>query len=229
MELSEDIYGKLINIAGRQRMLSQRIGFLFLTLSSQAEKRTPVNGPIWKMLEKALEDFEHGYRILLNGDDAAGLPQLSSARIATVLDAGTIGSGRWRIDRFLTEAHALMEALSGDTAPERAAFDAFSQFVLVELLQTLQAIVNALEEDFAEEMQRRRDKRHEDSERVLKALQEIQKASKFSRMIALNAKISADRAGPYGKEFGALTEELKNISSAITDSSEDIMRHLESI
>ncbi len=74
--------------------------------------------------------------------------------------------------------------------------------------------------------QRRRDKRQEEAKRVMTALQEIQRASKFSRMIALNAKISADKAGPYGKEFGALTEELKNISSAITSSSEDILKHL---
>ncbi|WP_428643159.1 type IV pili methyl-accepting chemotaxis transducer N-terminal domain-containing protein [Roseibium sp.] len=226
MDLSEDAYGKLINIAGRQRMLSQRIGFLFLAMSGHIESGAPVPGLLWNMLEKALEDFDSGYRLLLNGDDTAGLPKLVSTRINKVLDAGDRTSGRAVIDRFLSEAHDHMQALSEDSAPDRAVFDRFSEFVLLDLLQTLQAIVAALEEDFAEEMQRRRDKRQEEAKRVMTALQEIQRASKFSRMIALNAKISADKAGPYGKEFGALTEELKNISSAITSSSEDILKHL---
>jgi len=37
----------------------------------------------------------------------------------------------------------------------------------------------------------------------------------------------ADCAGAYGREFGALTEEIKKISDNITQSSSDIMRHLE--
>jgi hypothetical protein len=229
MNLSEDTYGRLINIAGRQRMLSQRIGFLFLTLRGQVNSGLPVPEALWDMLDTALQEFRQGHRLLLDGDAKAGLPRLASRRIRTVLNGSGNTNGQATIERFLNEAQGLTEALAANRLPESADFDAFSGFVLVDLLQTLQAIVTALEEDFAEEMQRRRDMRREEALRVMDALQEIQKASKFSRMIALNAKISADRAGPYGKEFGALTEELKNISIAITDSSEDILRHLERI
>lgn len=229
MTVSEDVYGRLINIAGRQRMLSQRIGFLFLTLSGQVEAGKPVPETLWDMLETALQDFRNGYRLLLIGDESAGLPALTSDRIRAVLDGKHGYGGRAVIELFLEDTQKHMKALSLNKGLDRKTFDAFSNFVLEELLQTLQAIVTALEEDFADEMSRRRDQREEDAQRVMHALQEIQKASKFSRMIALNAKISADRAGPYGKEFGALTEELKNISSAITDSSEDILRHLERI
>lgn len=210
-------------------MLSQRIGFLFLTLSSQVDEHSPVPETLWNMLETALQDFKSGYRLLLHGDENAGLPALASNRIRTVLDGNTGIGGRFVIERFLKDAQQHMQALSHNKGLDRKTFDAFSSFVLEELLQTLQAIVTALEEDFADEMNRRRVQRQEEAQRVMQALQEIQKASKFSRMIALNAKISADRAGPYGKEFGALTEELKNISAAITDSSEDILRHLERI
>jgi hypothetical protein len=229
MTVSEDTYGRLINIAGRQRMLSQRIGFLFLTLSGQVENGHAIPENLWMMLEKALQDFRQGYDLLLHGDEDAGLPRLASARIRTVLEKGNGYGGRETIERFLSEAQHYMQALAGNSIPDRTAFEGFSGFILEDLLQTLQAIVVALEEDFAEEMRRRRDLREEEAQRVMVALQEIQKASKFSRMIALNAKISADRAGPYGKEFGALTEELKNISTAITDSSEDILKHLERI
>lgn len=229
MDLSEDTYGKLINIAGRQRMLSQRIGFLFLTLSSHVDSDRAIPEPTWTMLETALEEFRSGYALLLNGDEAAGLPELNSTRVQRVLGNGETGGGRAIIERFLLETQEHMAALSNETIPQHDDFSTFTEFVLMDLLQVLQAVVTALEEDFAEEMRRRRDRRLEDAQRVMEALQEIQKASKFSRMIALNAKISADRAGPYGEEFGALTEELKNISSAITSSSEDILKHLEQI
>lgn len=229
MAVSEDIYGRLINIAGRQRMLSQRIGFLFLTLSNQVNSCDPASDTLWTMLEAALQDFRNGYRLLLHGDEGAGLPALSSDRIQSVLDGNGGHSGRVVIEQFLGDAQQHMQTLSLNRGLDRKTFDTFSSFMLEDLLQTLQAIVTALEEDFADEMNRRRDQRQEEALRVMHALQEIQKASKFSRMIALNAKISADRAGPYGKEFGALTEELKNISTAITDSSEDILRHLERI
>lgn len=229
MTLSEDFYGKLINIAGRQRMLSQRIGFLFLTLNGQIESRQSVPGDLWDMLEKALSDFQKGYALLCDGDAEAGLPRLESERITAVLEARAERSGRAVIERFLCEAECHMRDLGNNKVPERATFDAFSDLVLVDVLQVLQAIVEALEADFSDEMQRRRELRRAEATRVMGALQEIQKASKFSRMIALNAKISADRAGPYGKEFGALTEELKKIATSISDSSEDILKHMQQI
>ena len=229
MDLSEDIYGKLINIAGRQRMLSQRIGFLFLTISGHMANDNPIPEPIWAMLRNALQDFRRGNELLSHGDEDAGLPKLTSERVDPLLHGTGTTGGRAVIDRFMNEARAYLNALAQNIAPDQVEFEAFTEFVLIDLLQVLQSVVVALEEDFAEEMDRRREKRQQDAQRVMNALQEIQKASKFSRMIALNAKISADRAGPYGKEFGALTEELKNISSAITSSSEDILKHLEQI
>ncbi|WP_274611788.1 hypothetical protein [Roseibium polysiphoniae] len=39
--------------------------------------------------------------------------------------------------------------------------------------------------------------------------------------------MGAVRAVAHGREFGALTEEIKKISDNITESSRDIMRHLE--
>ncbi|MEP3430415.1 MAG: type IV pili methyl-accepting chemotaxis transducer N-terminal domain-containing protein [Roseibium sp.] len=225
MDLNEDDYGKLINITGRQRMLSQRIGFLFLTFSSHLGDDQEIPTELWTMQKTALTDFQNGVEILLKGDPEAGIPKLDSQRIRHVLDNG----GTANISRFLRDSGAMLTQLSESEIPDQGIFGAFVDFVLTDLLQTLQGLVVALEEDFACEMQKRRTQREEDTQQVKDALKEIQKASKFSRMIALNAKISADRAGPYGKEFGALTEELKMVSSSITDSSENILKHLEGI
>lgn len=222
VHLDEKVYGKLINIAGRQRMLSQRIGFLLLTLSRRVDHEEGQSGDLWSMLTTALADFKAGHRVLLNGDPSKDLPRPESIRIMQVLDSG----GRIVIDRFLSDVAAFMALLKRDRRPQRDAFEDFSTFVLTDLLQTLQALVMALEADFDDDIKHRRSQRTEETKRVKVAIEDIQKASRLSRLIALNAKIAADRSGPHGKEFGALTEELKNISASISNSSDALLRHL---
>lgn len=240
-DISEKTFARLINIAGRQRMLSQRIGFLLLDLNAKTANGQDCPASLWTMLETALSDFSHGYAILMRGDEAQALPALQSTRIDAVLqqrltsdDTSDSGSGYTTrnitghdvIERFLARTSEIIDTLKRGSACDDAELGSYSTFVLGPVLQTLQSIVIALEEDFDDEMQLRGEQRQSDTEKVMSALGEIQKASKFSRMIALNAKISANRAGPLGQEFGALTEEIKKISNDITNSSQDILHHL---
>ena len=136
------------------------------------------------MLDRALEDFCTGHGLLLNGNEDAGLPKLASQRIDAVLKTAETDRGQHLIERFVHEARVFIQDIEKGDLPEPEELAAFSDLVLVDLLQTLQAVVSALEEDFAEEMQRRRDRRNEETQRVMDAIQEIQKASRFSRMIA---------------------------------------------
>ncbi|WP_417670000.1 type IV pili methyl-accepting chemotaxis transducer N-terminal domain-containing protein [Roseibium sp.] len=238
-DISENTFARLINIAGRQRMLSQRIGFLVVTLNRKCEGGEALPSDQLAMLKTAVSDFTHGYSILREGDASQDLPALNSRRVAEVLSsqaeqleaeaAGAAETGRAIIDRFLTQAVDTVASLEANAPRSEAEINEYSAFVLGAVLQTLQSIVAALEADFDDEMQARKDRRSADVESVMAAISEIQKASKFSRMVALNAKISANRAGPHGREFGALTEEIKKISNNITESSQDIMRHLDHV
>ncbi|MTH97677.1 type IV pili methyl-accepting chemotaxis transducer N-terminal domain-containing protein [Roseibium sp. RKSG952] len=227
--IKESTYARLINIAGRQRMLSQRIGLLVLSLMRSSAGENAAGQLQTGFLDHAVRDFGHGYEILLNGDASQDLPSARSGRINLVLNTaapdGQTGAGL--IEAFLKEAHAAAAALkAGERWPEDR-LTSLTGFVLGPLLSTLQALVEALEADFADTVQAQASARSEDMAKVMQALKEIQKASRVSRMVALNAKISADRAGSYGREFGALTEELKKISADITTSSQDIIAHLD--
>lgn len=231
--ISEDSFAKLISIAGRQRMLSQRAGFLFVTLNGYCEKGRALPEEHLTMLQTAVQDFTHGYAILQRGEPEQDLPDLHSERVDHVLcskidtDGYNGETGRQVIERFVRETSEGISGLKDGLPQPSERANRYSAYVLGPLLQVLQSIVTALETDFEDEMKVRRERRAADVGRVMSALQEIQKASKFSRMVALNAKISADRAGPHGREFGALTEEIKKISANITESSQDIMKHLD--
>lgn len=230
-EVNESAFGRLINISARQRMLSQRIGFLFLTISTALNTTEAPPEDLLALLRTAADDFVEGYHILQHGKLEDGLPHLDTERIRNILEGsapyGQYGAtGRAVIGRFLGEVSSGIEHLTRGEPMSEDQSAWFSKFILIDLLAVLQSIVAAIETDFSEEMDRRRESRNADVARVMQALLEIQKASKFSRMIALNAKISADRAGPHGREFGALTDEIKQIANDITDSSQDILKHL---
>jgi|GEM_PF-7063636 len=226
-DFSESSFARLINIAGRQRMLSQRVGFLTAVLSAACLRQQPPDPAQLDMLRTAAAEFRRGYAVLLSGDPDDGLPRWSSATVDAVLGGSGTNTGSAIIERFMSETDAAITRLEDGRSRTEAERAAFSLFVLTDVLRVLQAIVSALESDFEQEMTTRRKRRLEELDRVTAAIQEIQRASKFSRMIALNAKISANRAGPHGGEFRALTDEIKQISDNITESSDDILRFLE--
>ncbi len=208
-------------------MLSQRIGFLSAVLNTASNRRETLPGKFVNMLKSAASDFAVGYQILQAGDAENNLPHWEPPEVQAILSGDDGKSGRNIIERFLVETKAILESIETDSPqPEKDAAD-FSEFVLTEVLGVLQQIVTALEQAFEAEMIQRQERRDHETVRVMAAIQDIQKASKFSRMIALNAKISANRAGPHGMEFGALTDEIKQISVDITKSSEEIMKYLE--
>ncbi|WP_420411309.1 type IV pili methyl-accepting chemotaxis transducer N-terminal domain-containing protein [Roseibium sp.] len=229
-ELNENTFARLINIAGRQRMLSQRVGFLSVVLNS-AQKQTEdqelrQSDSRLEMLKIAAADFERGFAILRQGDPAQDLPFWDSDGIRAILAGTGSQKGLRTISHFMTETrHTISVLESGKTRPDQE-LEAFSTFVLTDVLGVLQQIVTALEHDFQIETAKRQKQRDQEIDRVRAAVEEIQRASKFSRLIALNAKISANRAGQHGSEFRALTDEIKQISDDITESSDDIIRFL---
>src|SRR5437870_5070852 len=101
--------GALINVAGRQRMLSHRaVMFLSLSRMAPAQARDGLIGSA----QQALDGFEAGTRLLTLGDPESGIPALFSRRVGGLLtdiraDAGV--SGRSVLDRFISRGRACIE------------------------------------------------------------------------------------------------------------------------
>ena len=103
----------------------------------------------------------------------------------------------------------------------------FADYIMQGLLVCLEEIVAAIQKDCEAFLEKARQKRGEDSREIIRCVDEIVSAAAFSRMIALNAKISAARAGEYGAEFSAFTNEIKDVSERISQSSESIRSRLQ--
>lgn len=80
LSLSAD--AQTINVAGRQRMLSQRLAKEALLVAQQVEQRST--------LEKTLALFEHSHQQLVNGDSQAGIQPPGSPEISQQL--ATVGA-----------------------------------------------------------------------------------------------------------------------------------------
>ena len=219
----EEAFGAHINIAGRQRMLSQRVGLLLLGL--MAQKSDTGNFPIGMIsqMEEALREFDQGHSILLNGSAEQGIPAVSSSGAKALL-AGRHGMRVDPIARFRKETAQFVAWIQRGEELSTGKCLSLTDFILGDLLDFLQKVVKTLQADFGELMERTRAAATQNMQRVNQAVREIQEAAHYSRMIALNAKISAERAGEFGREFGALTNEIKDISERITSSSKDILK-----
>ncbi|MBO9418356.1 type IV pili methyl-accepting chemotaxis transducer N-terminal domain-containing protein [Labrenzia sp. R4_2] len=229
-DFNENTFARLINIAGRQRMLSQRVGFLSVVLNARQtdgpSDRLTTSDHHLDMLKAAADDFETGFKILCEGDKDLGLPHWECAEVAAILNGRDGIEGHAVINRFVSETRHTIATLEAGKTRRQKELEDFSTFVLTDTLAVLQKIVGALEADFQAATATRDEQRTLEIDRVRTAVEDIQRASKISRMIALNAKISATRAGSHGSEFRALTDEIKKISDDITQSSEDIIRFL---
>ncbi|WP_310618372.1 hypothetical protein [Flexibacterium corallicola] len=215
----------LLGTMGRQRMLSQRIGLLLLNYLLKTSSKADPETDLLTSLDKALQDFQEAHELLLHGDKSRNLPAMVVGRVKETLYGKRCSIQV--IDEFMQQTRDILEILRKDEVPEPQELEHFTSFILSEVLEELQAVVIALEKEIQDFMGQNQHEAQKEKEKLAHAISKIQKASNYSRMVALNARISAHRAGKYGSEFGKLTEEMKGISDSITENSAHILQHLQ--
>lgn len=204
--------GALINIAGRQRMLSHR-AVMFLALS-----QAPDASDVQRLLvqaEEALGAYEAGVQLLLEGDPAQSIPPLFSERVRSILTEPVEGrsSGGRVLAVFGAEARACLEIIREKQAGSGRRVSALADTAGGLLLPLLNAIVAAFEEDLASALRLEAERAETVRAVMTGALDDIEQTATKIRLIAFNALIEAARAGDAGRAFSVIAEEIKNLGA----------------
>lgn len=190
--VSGQVIGELINLGGRQRMLSQRI-VLHVLLASLG------NSDALSVAKACLATFEQAHTDLVSGNEH--LPGVFSEALRELY----FGNRRAdeRIQQFIAQVNRAVSCVESGRAEDRTQLDALVMQA-TPLLELLQDITLAYQHEMrgieAVALKRQTD--------IAERLGSI---SMQANIVALNARISAARAGQFGREFAVITTVLADI------------------
>ncbi len=211
-DVSSEVLSSLINIAGRQRMLSQRIVFKAMLALRQSDGALAI-------ARDTLRTFADSHAALVQGRD--GLPGLFSPALREAFhgtgndkDKGN-GSGHVakKIADFIAVASAALDAIGRDSA---RAEDAVQALIACAdpLLNDLHGITAVYEQES------RRIARLQKKEQQ-QLIERIKSIAKEAHIVSFNGQIVASRTNVTGREFAvvagvmtSITKELESVVSA---------------
>ena len=204
--IGPEMWSTLINLAGRQRMLSQRIVLMAL-LGDRGDATAR------SAAQEALQQFTAAHARLSRGGD--GLPCPPPA-VQQAL-AGARPDGSDGADAAVRRYIALAEqSLRTDVALARPALGQLVEQAtpMLVLLNKLTQVYEALAREAVRLNQQRQ----------ASLIGRIERIASEARVISLNARIVAARAGETGREFGVVASRLVEVSAEIEALSREAMR-----
>nr|WP_311528196.1 type IV pili methyl-accepting chemotaxis transducer N-terminal domain-containing protein [uncultured Ralstonia sp.] len=191
-DVSVETIGELINLSGRQRMLSQRI-VLQMVLAAQGHTAA------LDIARSCLATFASAHTELVEGN--ARLPGAFSEALRQLYFGKLRGNARVR--EFIVLVKTAIDTLSAGTTQRNPSLDALVAQA-TPMLELLQTITQAYQEEMhvCEVALRKRQ---------TEIATHLGRISMQANIVAMNARVSAARAGPYGKEFSVITTVLADI------------------
>jgi methyl-accepting chemotaxis protein len=190
--VSGQVIGELIKLAGRQRMLSQRIA-LHVLLASHGD-----SGAL-AVVRACLATFVQAHADLVSGNER--LPGVFSEALRELYFGNRKADERIR--QFIVSVNQAVTSVESGHAHDQAEVDALVSQASP-LLELLQDITLAYQHEMrgieAAALKRQTD--------IAERLGSI---SMQANIVALNARISAARAGHFGREFAVITTVLADI------------------
>lgn len=191
-EVPAETIGALIDLAGRQRMLSQRI-VLQLLLASRGDTAA------LDIARKCLSMFASAHSDLVTGNEHF------PGAFSNALQQLYFGQPRAdaRIRDFIAQVRTTMDTPLADTLAQASSLDGLVAQA-TPILELLQTVTQAYQQEMHRcEVAVR--KRQTDLAGRLGGI------SMQANIVAINARISAARAGEHGREFSVITQVLADI------------------
>jgi hypothetical protein len=194
--ITSEMLVSLINLSGRQRMLSQRVA---LNVALAASGITECLAEA----KDALTLFRHSHTILVHGNQE--YPGIFFNDLEKVY-FGTDKSES-KITTFIALAEQAIVACEG---AHQSIGSAVSELGLA--ANAIVVILNKITITYEAESRRRASERHKQHQALMSS---IQKIAKEAKIVSFNAQVIAARAGEAGKEFAVVAGVMTDITEKI--------------
>ncbi|MGN8111255.1 type IV pili methyl-accepting chemotaxis transducer N-terminal domain-containing protein [Paraburkholderia sp. 22098] len=208
VDVSSEVLSSLINMAGRQRMLSQRIVFKAMLALRRSDGALAI-------AQETLRTFADSHAALVQGRD--GLPGLFSPALREAFHGSGNGSSSGhvekRITNFIALAHAALDAIAREASNAESALE-----VLIASADPLLGDLHGVTAVYEQESRRIARAQKKEQQQLIDRIKSI---AKEAHIVSFNGQIVASRTNVTGREFAvvagvmtSITKELEAVVSA---------------